>query len=195
MIIDKKVYVISLDNDLSNIETEWLAQGFELEPFEATIPDTIPPNGPLKFGDKIRDPNRSWNNPIVSFTDTERAIWYSHYNLWHLCQYVNKPIIIIEDDTLLTSEFPTSWNIERLKYFVKSSGKDRKTGRYEFVWGGGYVLTPDGATRLINIAERSPIDINVDGFLRKARDSHPEAWCTEYATTLDKPVKAEHYYE
>lgn len=195
MIIDKKAYVISLDNDLSNIEQSWLDQGFDLEAFEATTPDTIPPNGPLVFGDKVRDQKRGLDNPIVSFTDAEKAIWYSHYNLWHLCQYVDRPIIIIEDDTVLTSEFPSSWNVTSLKYFVRSSTTDRKTDRREFVWAGGYVVTPVGAERLIRLAEKQPIDINVDGFFRYSRDKHPEAWCTQYATNIDKAVKAEHKYD
>lgn len=194
MIIDKEAYVISLDKDVSNIQQSWLDQGFTLNPIEATTPDTIPKHGPLVFDKKKRDSERAWNNPVVEFTPTEKAIWYSHYHMWYMSIHKDKPIIVIEDDVVLNSVFPTSWNIDRLKYFVRSHTPDRMTQRYEFVWGAGYVLTPQGAGKLIHLAETWPIDINVDGFLRKARDEHPESWCTEYATTIDKEVKAEHNY-
>ena len=41
---------------------------------------------------------------IIEFSDTEKAVWYSHYFLWKHCWDTQTPIIIVEHDVKLLED-------------------------------------------------------------------------------------------
>lgn len=99
MIIDKPdVYRIKIDNQYDYCRDSWLEQGWTVHDVIGTTPSTLP-DGPINFAQKS---GRPAPKPTVEFTDTEKAVFYSHYNLWQKCVDLNQPMIIIEDDCVLT---------------------------------------------------------------------------------------------
>ncbi|MFI3256079.1 MAG: glycosyltransferase family 25 protein [Psittacicella sp.] len=53
----------------------------------------------------------------------ELGCWASHYLLWEECLKLNKPIIVLEDDIILTSSFNSFWNLSQ-----------NISDKYNFLW-------------------------------------------------------------
>jgi GR25 family glycosyltransferase involved in LPS biosynthesis len=65
-----------------------------------------------------------------------KGCFYSHYNLWKKCVEINEPIIIWEDDILLTRNFiPVEWK----DILVVALGHPTKSSKYI-----DYLLSPSG---------------------------------------------------
>jgi GR25 family glycosyltransferase involved in LPS biosynthesis len=126
MIIDKndlEVWMISLigNHHADALRTvtvpKWEKEGLKVNLFDAIKPNTmydLPYQ--LKFGMK-ENVNR---NP-VEFTETEKAVWYSHLQLWEKCSIGNMTFLIIEEDTKPKKRFPNSIVVDRL-YKISSAG-------------------------------------------------------------------------
>jgi len=103
-----------------------------------------------------------------NFTDTEKAVWYSHYLLWKKCWKEKKPLIIIEHDSILRKDIGEVGRTKLLSFLtdrepVKSDPIDNGNILSP---GSGYVVFPDDIIQLINYSETKPIDSNVDGYVR-----------------------------
>lgn len=174
MIIDK-VWRIAVGDTYQEYTKTWIDQGFDVETVEATVPDTMPNN--LKFGLKKK---RIYGQKTSEFSDTEKAVCYSHYLLWKRCIEQNYPAIIIEHDTELILPFPREWDVERLKYFCIGYNA-RFAPHTKYTPAAGYVLSVEGAKWLTNRFEKRKISFNVDHYLRLVRDTNPKEWAVKYA--------------
>lgn len=67
-------------------------EGFDFRMHDAVTPATLGEQSGLTFA------NRSNGRPL---TDTEKACFYSQYNLWKKCAIENVPILIVEHDGYL----------------------------------------------------------------------------------------------
>jgi len=195
MIIDDfDIWRIAIGGSLSHCKYGWEAQGLQVNHFEAITPKTRPDF--LKFDKKDRLAHPIHRpNPIVEFTETEKAIWYSHFMLWMKCLATKKPFVIIEHDTTAVDYFPTRWEVQRLKYFCKADKPDRHspTNKYKFTPGAGYVLTPHGAQLMVEkTLSKESITHNVDSMLSNFRDNEPRKWCVQYAVQSSAPSTIEH---
>lgn len=75
--------------------------GFNLKFYEAITPDTLASQSGLTFG--TRGNNRE-------LTDTEKACFYSQYNLWKKSAIENVPILILEHDAYLKKPSVINFN-------------------------------------------------------------------------------------
>ena len=135
-------------------EPSWRKFGHKLNFFEAVTPKDLYKKNKLIFNRKDRD-----------FTETEKAVWYSHFELWCKCLNSGKGMIIIEHDSKLVKSLPNLQN-EGYKYL---SYMKRDFGKYEgkcvLSPGSGYYITPIVAQRLIASAVAKDIEINSDGHI------------------------------
>jgi len=67
--------------------------------YEAVTPEGLHIQQGLDFAYKL-----SKGSYGVEFSPTEKAVWYSHFNLWKACIKMNKPIVVIEHDMKLRKE-------------------------------------------------------------------------------------------
>ena len=117
---------------------------------------------------------QDWQRPLKT---TEVACYYSHRRAWNRVIQFNKPVLILEDDALLSKYVP-----ELLKDFADKENTDlinlENRGRKKFVsrsgesiacnskllrlyqdrtGAAGYILWPSGARKLIQCEERKGI--------------------------------------
>ena len=132
----------------------WERHGYKVKKFNAVTPKDLYLKLTLKFAKKTdRD-----------FTLTEKAVWYSHFELWCKCLANKKPIIVLEHDSKLIKKLP-DLSKEGYKFL---SFINRDFGRYKgkhLAPGSGYYITPLVAQRLIANAVCKPIAQNSDGHL------------------------------
>lgn len=128
------------------VEESW--DGYNVKYFEAITPETMDEKGYLTFGKK-RD--------TIEFTPTEKAVWYSHVELWAKAR--KKPILILEHDALLVKPIPERiWQQNDMVCFGHT-GKSKRA-----LPGLAYYLTPEIATRMVNdVKGISNITWNSDG--------------------------------
>ncbi len=81
----------------SKIEPVWKSIEIDLQRVDAVTPATLP-EGPLKFGRNTLRKYTRLNPKGKAFTNTERAVWYSHYKLWCKCIDMDERILIMEHD-------------------------------------------------------------------------------------------------
>lgn len=91
-----KTIMIRIDgNPISERYARYCAKswaGFDLRFYDAITPETLHQQSGLTFG------TRSNGREL---TDTEKACFYSQYNLWKKCAIENVPILILEHDAYL----------------------------------------------------------------------------------------------
>ena len=71
------------------------------------------------------DTNKNWIDPInkTHISQGEVGCFLSHYLLWKKCIDLNEPILILEDDAIITDEF----DIEKI---------EKLTDEYNFIYLG-----------------------------------------------------------
>ena len=124
------------------------------------------------------DTNKNWIDPInnTHITHGEVGCFLSHYHLWAKCIVLNEPIIILEDDAIITDRF----SIDEIKEKFDSGYNFMYLGHREMArskrlddtfvvptypyWTVGYALTPQAAQILVNDRIRKNI-IPVDEYL------------------------------
>ena len=72
---------------------------YEVKQFEAVTPKDLYKKTKIDFGFKTAGRKRE-------FTSTEKAVWYSHFELWCECVKIKKPILILEHDSKLVKPLP-----------------------------------------------------------------------------------------
>ena len=138
--------IVIRDNEASEyyydyIESSWTDHGFKLTRFDAITPKDLPHLSDLQFHHHTSQKYQSvnYNKP---FSDTEKAVWYSHYTLWNKCVELGTPIIVVEHDVLLL-------NAHHMEIY--DDGFDFITFDNSF---GCYYITPKLAALLISNAKR-----------------------------------------
>lgn len=109
----------------------------------------------------------------------ERACFASHYRLWQKCVELGEPIIVLEDDVELFSEFDegvarakqSGYVYVRLSYLFKKGKMFSLPNNFSLSFADirgtqGYYLTPMGALALIESAKSwyCPVDDYMDMF-------------------------------
>ena len=160
---DVPVYMIQMsDNKISQYYKEmvlpsWENLEYKVHMFEATTPETL--------GDMLRfDVLKSKKSNGREFSPTEKAVWYSHLNLWLKC---TKPMIIIEHDCMTTAKFFIQRSLD-----FKFLSKDKNLSPCN-----AYFLTPKIANKLIVNAVKNPLTLNTDGFMYTVCKDEPRGFC------------------
>lgn len=151
----------------------WIDRGFKVNHFEATVPATVSQHSAkIPLGKKRQR---------IPFSDTEVAVWYSHFSTWKLCVDLNHPIIVVEHDIVLLKDdiSPEVYNydIACLAHVTRKNGDVAKLG------GGSYYLTPSVAQRMVKVTEeKGAISYNSDWWIHKHCDKYGkwfEMHCTQ----------------
>lgn len=130
-------------------------KNYNVTQYEAITPKDLVYKNKLDFGTKTVGKKRE-------FTSTEKAVWYSHYELW--CKCIREgPLIVIEHDSKLVKPLPDLSN-EGYK-FLSFIDRDYKPKGKHIAPGSGYFITPSAAVRLVARAVVKPIALNSDGHL------------------------------
>ena len=121
------------------------------------------------------DTDHNWIDPILKtpLTKGEVGCFLSHWHLWNKCIEKNEPIIVLEDDAILTDKFDVE-EISKLKYdFVYLGWKEMDKSKeinddlvipvYPY-WTLAYMIRPEAARVLVNDVIKCNI-IPVDEYL------------------------------
>lgn len=154
-----KLFVITIEgNEISEAyyrtcETTCKFNNYDTIKFSAITPNTI------KVRDEIIFDKMSSQTGTREFTDTEKSVFYSHFDLWNVCYDFNTPLIILEHDTLLVDELPKMCYSTILGFRFKNNTKVPASG-------AGYYLKPSDALKLIQSVEK-PVNVQLDGHIHK----------------------------
>jgi hypothetical protein len=136
---------------------KWESLGYSITRIDAYTPDNIP-SGPLKF-------KKNYSNKYVMnggrgkiFSQTEMAIWYSHYMTWQIVDETQTPSLILEHDSIPNDNNIINWN----------SRYDFCT--YDIGAMGAYVINPNFVDHidLEMLQYRWIIDIGPFGYIHRA---------------------------
>ena len=160
------VYMIFLrDHPISvmytrEVRSSW--KNYDLNLFNGTKTIDLPYRHQLIFDTKTVGKKRE-------FTRTEKAVWYSHFDLW--CKCMNQgPLIVVEHDSKLIKPLPDLKN-EGYK-FLSFINRDFGKKGIDIAPGSGYYITPQVAERLVSRAVCQPIIQNSDGHLSSIMNWH-----------------------
>lgn len=144
--------------------------------FEAVTPETVEKENmnELEFFNIIRK-----DKSMREFTPTEKAIWWSHFVLWHKCLIRKKPIIVAEHDAMVVKNLPDDlYRPTKLKFAFLGTAKGRNLeGNYILAPCTAYYLTPEVAFELVKVRTKRwttrrrgiPLSVgiymNVDGYM------------------------------
>ena len=118
------------------------------------------------------DTDKTWRDPEYGNRLTKGMVgcYISHHRLWEKCIELNEPIFIFEDDARILDNFNLNELIEMShKYELVYAGyaekreKDTiKKGKWQIpihpYWASSYIITPEGARKLINKNKIVPTD-------------------------------------
>lgn len=131
----------------------WQKFGYKINKFSAVTTKDLYKKQQLIFGKKGKR----------NFTGTEKAVWYSHFELWCECLTSGAPIIILEHDSKIVKALP---DLSKEGYkFLSFINRDFGFKGRHLAPGSGYYITPIVAQRLIANAVSSTIHKNSDGHL------------------------------
>lgn len=192
-----EVWMIRIkDNMISNHYKEkckysWQRQGYKVRYYDAITPETIPKTPSLYFNDPIR-----FKIKKRFFSETEMAVWFSHFLLWKFCSDKLTPIIICEHDALLYKPIPEKiFNSPIAGLCYASVFTDKRVKKPRKTAGGAYLLSPKIATYMYDIhSNPNTHDIvhNVDAIIEKFIDSYgqwencvTQFYSSKIGTTID----------
>ena len=154
------------------------------ESFQKNNPNLVYERFPAVDGNKISyskllstgfDVNHTWTDPILhtKLTKGEVGCFLSHWHIWNKCIEKNEPLIVLEDDAILTERFNME-EIESLPYdFVylayhemreKIQIDDTFSKPVYPYWTLAYMIRPDAARILVNHEAKRNI-LPVDEYL------------------------------
>ena len=167
-----KTVVINLSYRTDRLKTFNENNSIEYELYQAVDGKSIS-YGRLK--EQGYDVNHNWTDPLLGTTLTKGEVgcFLSHWQIWNKCIEKNEPIIVLEDDAILTDRFNME-EIESLPYdFVylgyKEMGEKIKIDDtfskpvYPY-WTLAYMIRPEAARVLVNNEAKRNI-LPVDEYL------------------------------
>lgn len=110
--------------------------GFDLRLYDAITPETLPQQSGLTFG------TRSNGREL---TDTEKACFYSQYNLWKKCAIERVPILILEHDAYLRTPGAIEFNPHLQVQFFGQHAME------------AVMFHPDFAKRIVDYCSRNEV--------------------------------------
>ena len=146
---------------------------------EYTYSDRMVDGKDLKYSELTEfDTNKRWRDPILKshLTKGEVGCFISHWNVWRKCVELNEPVIVLEDDAILTDQFSLNEIQQQLDkgfnflYLGWREMEESIEFDGQFVipvypyWGLAYVVTPESAAILLNKEIQQNI-IPVDEYL------------------------------
>ena len=154
-----KTFVINLPNRSDRLNTFNASNtDLEYELFKAVEGYKVSHEKLLSQG---FDTDHNWIDPILKtpLTKGEVGCFLSHWHLWNKCIEKNEPIIVLEDDAILTDKFDVN-EISKLKYdFVYLGWKEMDKSEeidgelvkpvYPY-WTLAYMIRPEAARVLVN---------------------------------------------
>lgn len=153
------IWMISIsDNPVSQywkseVIDSWTSRGYAVNHFEAITPKSV-----NQFDQELTFTSNQNRRP---FTDTEKAVFCSHYCLWK--KALENPLIVVEHDILLQCDLPSVFSNELVDGFATTYVPRLK--EYRMLPAGAYYITPSGASELISAVTSKPITSNVDAYL------------------------------
>lgn len=153
------IWMISIsDNPISQywkseVIDSWTDYGYSVNHFEAVTPKDL-----NKFAKELSFKSTRTGRPL---TDTEKAVWCSHYSLWK--KALKGPLIVVEHDILLQEKLPSHFSNDKIDSFSVTYVPRLK--EYRLLPAGAYYITPLGAAELIKSATSNPIVGNVDAYI------------------------------
>lgn len=138
----------------------WRQVGIELSRFDAVTPADLINRSEITFGDYYQSTKYRFNNIKAPITDTEKACWYSHYDLWVKCAEANEPFFITEHDSYL----------ERPELFWYQ--KNRGVIFYDKAATGSYVMQPEFARFMLHFCKHNRIDVGPYSVISYIRSSN-----------------------
>lgn len=144
----------------------WKQHGHVVNHFEAVTPDDLSNDKYkiLKFSRKQSVRTKK----SVRFTETEIAVWYSHFSTWKLCSEMNKSIIVAEHDIKLLQ--PVEDEVYNYDVACLAHVTRRKSTEIVKLGGGAYHITPKGANELLTIVKERKIIKNSDAWIHSKCD-------------------------
>ena len=88
---------------------KWESLGYSITRIDAYTPDTIP-SGPLIFKKNMSHKYIKNGGRGKIFSQTELAIWYSHYKTWQIVSETKIPSLILEHDSVPNDSNIINWN-------------------------------------------------------------------------------------
>lgn len=192
-LLENNIWMIQIpDNQISQHYRNqtlptWEKFGYEVNMFDAVTPEDLHLYDYLEFG-KYYD--------MRDFTDTEKAGFYSHVELWKQCIEDNEPITIIEHDVAcLSAEIPIIAELFSFASFSSDFAWEDYCGhrfREHPFWGEtqkicppthAYYMTPFIAEMLLDIVMSRPQYNFVDDILFIAMGKN-KTYITEHATPI-----------
>lgn len=149
--------------------------------FEAVTPENLHLQHGLNFSFK-----KSRGSYGIEFSPTEKAVWYSHFNLWKMCVRLNIPIIVVEHDMKLQKEGLVTKNFRNNNGVGLGCTYSATIEEYLNLPCGCYYLTPYLADVIVKAIQKDPVKINPDGHIKKFLDTNNENWCAKQV--IDKNV-------
>tara|TARA_B100000780_G_scaffold88765_1_gene61142 strand:- start:8806 stop:9369 length:564 start_codon:yes stop_codon:yes gene_type:complete len=169
MTIDNNVWMIALlDNPDAGIVRQSALESFEDFDIKVNLFNAITPKDVFSFINLTRKNYHPRFGSPQEFTETERAVWYSHYFLWEKCIETNRPIVIVEEDCLLMERLPKFIGVDKIETFCYNSNR-------KCTPAAGYYLPVEVAIYLKDYALNKDCMFNVDNLLAKKRKKYPES--------------------
>ena len=148
----------------------WTKHGFKVNHFEAKTPKDLETDecNFLPFTMK----HSYSRNTDVEFTQTEKAVWYSHYYAWKKCWDEQTSFIVAEHDAWLKKDIDPKFyltNITCLCHDERINKEGKLYGRAKLA-GGAYYLTPNVARELMRIGHHKKVIYNSDAWIHRTCD-------------------------
>ena len=195
--MNMKTFVINLKRREDRIKIFNDTNNIQYEIFEAIDGSKI--NHPFLVENWF-DTDKNWIDPLLNthLTHGEVGCFLSHYYLWIKCLELNEPIIILEDDAILTERFSfdeikkvfsKGYNFLYLGWLEMDKSKPIDetfvVPSYPY-WALAYTLTPEAASILVNKEIRNNI-IPVDEYLpRMMKDLRSCAYRNNVVNPYDR---------
>lgn len=167
-----KAFVITIEDHVKSVQAAKRCIktakkfGLDVETFKAITPK----DNPKKMLEARDIPLQPFNE-IWSRTQNCMAAFMSHYSLWEMSVNLNENIIIFEHDAVMIGSLPEDLQFDKVITFSKPSYGKYNTPTQMGVGplvqkaylGGahGYIVSPEGAKELIEVAHTNPNSTDV----------------------------------
>ena len=135
------------DDYVSNAYADYCApswRGFNFSFYDAITPTNLAEQRGINFGIKTSGRPHS---------PTEKACWYSQYNLWKECARANKPYLVLEHDALLVNPKAITFNPHLMVQFFGQHAME------------AVMYHPAFAKKLVDLAGKTNVDKGPMGFV------------------------------
>jgi hypothetical protein len=158
MLFENCFMIVVEDSEASNYYASycipsWEKAGLKVKKFPAITPKTLVKQKELRFT-KYSHARKYLNlNLKAEITDTEKAVWYSHFKLWQECCFLNQEILIMEHDSFL--EHPEKlWKNDNYGIIF-----------YDKAAMGSYAIKPWFAKKLVEVSMDTEITAGPYSFI------------------------------